>query len=536
MKLGVLGYGVSVTPEMTDLKTMFPLLAHGMSRDVRPVLLQGTPGVRVTPEGKGMIIEWKALYGYYISGDKTRRNLLTGKVNRETIWRNASKFGHKVFRRALREVKARAKGPSPARGTNGSTNLPDLIEISTDEYYTLEDVVMDILDDTFLWQPGNIRESSGQYRWMGLGQKGRTPDSGRYPTNRLIIPDIKENNRDLAFRGTVVPMTENEDMPITTRSDWTQTSTICGIIHAFCDKDIWDPRISIWAAHFQKIYGPGMCSIDKLFTAACREGVTPRLSTRLMVGNDGDYHQAFNKLAALAITCKWFSIMYWGGARAETHTWSDNVGRVRYWISGTTPAVILQSKIERFARANMVIFGKREAASGDRTSTGASGLYYMPVTNDYGASLRIAFAALPNEPGATPIKLAATEEPRLYSELESTTLGFDKQQVLIVTDEQALSDTWYPTKIELSRSVSQLTEFKALGLRRYSRMVRDVRDPEPEMPLELLKTMMLGWDILYQPASAIFTGVAEPSCLEEFGKFELIPGRTYHAGKVSAAQ
>ena len=66
MRIGILGHGLELTPEVTDIKTMFPLLAHGSTREFRPALIQGSPGVRITPEGKGMQIEWNALFGYYI--------------------------------------------------------------------------------------------------------------------------------------------------------------------------------------------------------------------------------------------------------------------------------------------------------------------------------------------------------------------------------------------------------------------------------------------------------------------------------------
>ena len=526
MKIGILGHGTELTPELTDVKTMFPLLAHGLSRNVVPVLLQGSPGVRVTPEGKGMVIDWNALYGYYIDGDLKRRRLAIGRFNRETAWKNAARFGHFAFHKALEEIGERTKGPDFSKLNGQTPNIPDLVEISTDEYYTLEDIVMDKLDSKLMWQPGNLRAGNGHYRWIGLGT--RSPKA-MYPSTTIVIPDIHQGTKPLTFRGHVMPMTEAEDMVITPRTDWCQTATICGIIHAFADRDSWNPRTAIWAAHFQKIFGAGMTSLDKLFTAACREGVTPRLSTNLQELNTEVTNPAYNKLAALAITSKWFSHNYWGGMKGPelgTHTWSDNVGKVRYWISGTMPATILQGKIQRFARANMVIFGTRQAPTAEARSEGASGIYYFPVTNEMGSSHRLAFVAASKEEGATPINLAPVEEPRLYSELDSTTLHLDKNQILTMTDDQALTDTWYPTTIELSRSVTQRTEFLPLGLKRYSRMVRDTHDPEIVKPESLLKTMMIGWDILYPPACAIFTGASVPSILDEFSDFEIILGRS----------
>ena len=528
MKVGVLGHGVELTPEVTDVKTMFPLLAHGMSKEIRPVLIQGTPGVRVTPEGKGMIIEWNALYGYYIDGDNERK-ILSKAFNKETAWRNAAQFGHHAYGVALEAITARTKGPDKASLQKAQSNIPDIIEIATDEYYTLEDIVMDIMDEKMLWQPGNIRESKGTYRWIGLGSRSPKP---RYPSTTIEIPDVHQGTKPLRFRGHVIPMTEAEDMPITPRTDWTQTSTICGIIHAMADRPAWHPRTAMWSAHFQKVYGEGMTSLDKLFTGACRVGVTPRLSTPLQVMETDDWYPAYNKLAALAITTKWFSRMYWGGLKETgTHTWKDNVGRVRFWISGTTPATILQGKIERFSRANMVIFGTRAQPTNDPVSQGASGIYYMPVSNAHGAAHRLCFAALPEEEGATKIVLDPVEEPRLYAELDPTTLTLDKNQVLTMTDDQALSDAWYPVTLELSRSVSQMTEFLPLGLRRYSRMVRDIADPFPVKPLDLLKTMMVGWELLYAPSSATFTGVPAPSRLDEFSDFEIMPGRSARSHK-----
>ena len=505
---------------------MFPLLAHGMTRDVRPALIQGTPGVRVTPEGKGMIIEWNALHGFYIDGDNERKRLTPGanQVTKENIWREADRFGHYAYNVALHEIGEKTEGPDKA-ALNGATNLPDMVEITTDEYYTLEDHIMDIMDERLLWQPGNIRQSRGHYRWIGLGT--RVPNIA-YPSTRIVIPDVNQGTKPLAFRGHVLPLNEGSDSPITPRTDWTQTSTICGIIHAFIDRPYWEPRTAIWAAHFENVFGSGMLSLDKLFTAACRVGVTPRLSTKLQYMNtDGDY-PAYNKLAALAITCKWFSRLYWGGAKAEAHTWHPNECNVRYWISGTTPATILQGKIQRFARANMVIFGTRSAPTAEAPAEGSgkSGIYYMPVTNEHGAAHRLAFAALPQEQGAAPISLAPVEEPRLYAELDTTVLTLDKNQVLTLTDEQALSDSWYPTEIELSRSVTQMTKFLPLGLRRYSRMVRDKSDPVTSKPLALLKTMMIGWGLKYPPASGILTGISTPSHLDEFSDFEIIQGRS----------
>jgi hypothetical protein len=531
MRVGILGHGLELTPELTDVKTMFPLLVHGMERDIRPALIQGSPGVRVTPEGKGMMIEWNALYGYFIDGDMERRRLEyrgpngNNAYNRETGWSSASKFGHFAFRLALQEIAKRTEGPDRS-SLNGTTNIEDMVEIVTDEYYTLEDSIMDIMDEKLMWQPGNIRESVGSYRWIGLGTK--LPQS-KFPSTRIIIPDIQEGTKPLTFHGHVTPMTEAEDMPITPRTDWAQTSTICGIIHAFVDLQNWTHRMSIWAAHFQKIYGPGMTSLDKLFTAACRIGVTPRLSTNLQIQNTESTYPAYNKLAALAITTKWFSRNYWGGLKGAgtgQHDWSDNVGKVRYWISGTSPATILQGKIQRFARANMVIFGTMAQPTGEVKSEGATGIYYFPVSNELGASHRLCFCALPGEEGATDIELTPTEEPRVYATLDKTTMTLDKNQVLIQTDEQALSNSWYPVTLELSRSVTQLTKFMALGLRRYQRMVRDKRDPVIVKPLELLKTMMIGWDMLYPPSSAVFTGVSTPSVLDEFDDFEIMPGRS----------
>lgn len=527
MRVGVLGHGLQLTPEITDVKTMFPLLAHGSTREFRPALIQGSPGVRVTPEGKGMIIEWNALYGYYMQGDQDQKRLFEESFNRETDWKYGAKFGHFAYRLALREIAKRTKGPMNSRmNGNAAQNLPDMVEIVTDEYYTLEDIVMDIMDEELMWQPGNIRESSGSYRWIGLGTRSPAP---KYPSTSIVIPDIHQSTRPLAFKGHVTPMTEAEDMPITPRADWSQTSTLCGIIHAFADIATWTPRAAIWAAHFQKVYGAGITSLDKLFTAACRVGVTPRLSTDLQKQNSDITIPAYNKLAALAITTRWFSRNYWGGLKGGDlgqHTWADNVGKVRYWISGTTPAQILQGKIQRFARSNMVIFGTRSQPTAEAKSEGANGIYYFPVTNELGASHRLAFCALPGEDGAQNINLAPTEEPRLYAELDPTTLILDKNQVLTLTDEQALSDSWYPVKIELSRSVTQLTKFMRLGLRRYQRMVRDKRDTQIVKPLALLKTMMLGWDMLYPPSSAVFTGVSTPSVLDEFSDFEVVPGRS----------
>ena len=113
----------------------------------------------------------------------------------------------------------------------------------------------------------------------------------------------------------------------------------------------------------------------------------------------------------------------------------------------------------------------------------------------------------------------------MYAELDSTVLGLDKNQVLIVNDEQSLSDSWYPVSIELSRSVTQLTDFMALGLRRFKRVVRDKADPNPVKPLMLLKTMMMGWGMMYPPASAVYTGITSPSSLDEFSDFEVVKGR-----------
>jgi hypothetical protein len=498
-----------------------------MTRDTRPVLIQGSPGVRVTPEGKGMIIEWNALYGYYIDGGNDRKALThdaSGSFNKESIWRDADRFGYYAYNVALHEIGKRTKGPDKA-ALNGANNLPDMVEITTDEYYTLEDLIMDIMDEKLLWQPGNIRQSRGHYRWIGLGT--RTPQPA-YPSTRIVIPDVNQGTKPLAFRGHVLPLAEGTDAPVTPRTDWTQTSTICGIIHAFADRPYWDPRTAIWAAHFENVYGPGMMSLDKLFSNACRIGVTPRLSTKLQFQNTDGFYPAYNKLAALAITTKWFSRMFWGGARAEAHQWMPNEGCVRYWISGTTPATILQGKIQRFARANMVIFGTRASPTSDAPAEGSgkSGIYYMPVTNEHGAAHRLSFAALPTEEGASQINLAPVEEPRLYAELDTTVLTLDKNQVLILTDDQALSDSWYPTEIELSRSVTQMTEFLPLGLRRYSRMIRDKEDPEVVKPLGLLKTMMIGWGLKYPPASGIFTGISTPSHLDEFSDFEIIQGRS----------
>jgi hypothetical protein len=472
-----------------------------------------------------MIIEWNALYGYYIDGDNTRKQLAHGEqqFNRETIWREADRFGYYAFNLALHEIGQRTKGPDKA-ALDGANNIPDVVEITTDEYYTLEDVVMDVMDERMLWQPGNIRQSRGHYRWIGLGTRTPTP---AYPSTRIVIPDVKEGTKPLAFRGHVLPLSATSDSPITPRTDWTQTSTICGMIHAFVDRPFWEPRTAIWAAHFENVYGAGMMSLDKLFTSACRVGVTPRLSTKLQYMNSDGFYPAYNKLAALAITTKWFSRLHWGGARNESHTWNVNEGHVRYWISGTTPATILQGKIQRFARANMVIFGTRARPTAESVSegTGMSGIYYMPVTNEHGAAHRLAFAALPTEEGAAQINLAPVEEPRLYAELDNTVLTLDKNQVLILTDEQALSDSWYPTEIELSRSVTQMTEFLPLGLRRYSRLVRDKEDSELSKPLALLKTMMIGWGLKFAPASGVFTGISTPSHLDEFSDFELIQGR-----------
>lgn len=524
MRIGILGHGIELTPEVTDVKTMFPLLGHGLSGEFRPVLIQGSPGVRVTPEGKGMVIEWNALFGYYIDGARARRNLAYKSFNKETAWRQAAKFGHYAYGEALKEVTKRSKGPSRAT-LDPSANIPNVIEVLTDEYYTLEDIVMDIMDERMLWQPGNIRESTGGYRWIGLGTRGATP---QYPATRIVIPDVLQSTKPLTFRGHVNPMSETENMPITPRTDWAQTSTICGIIHAFADREQWDPRTSIWAAHFERVFGPGMMSIDKLFMAACREGVTPRLSTPLQVANTETTYPAYDKLAALAITMKWFSLNYWGGMKGSDrapHVWKDNTGRVQYWISGTTPAAILQGKIQRFSRANMTIFGTRQAPTGSSPDVGASGLYYFPVSNAHGMGHRLAFCAMPGEDNAVNIDLTPSEEPRLYAELSGDTLHLDKNQVLIRTDEQALSDSWFPVTVELSRSVTQMTQFLPLGLRRYSRMVRDAADPVPVKPLELLKTMMTGWGMLYPPASAIFTGVAAPSYLDEFSDFEVVAGR-----------
>lgn len=532
MKIGVLGHGLELTPEVTDVKTMFPLLAHGMTREIRPALIQGSPGVRVTPEGKGMVIEWNALFGYYIQGDNDRKRLHENSFNREGDWKSAAKFGHFAYGIALREINKATKGPDPSVAAGKQHQLPnlqDMVEVVTDEYYTLEDLIMDRLDDELGWQPGNIRESKGLYRWIGLGT--RSP-AYSYPTTSLVIPDIHQGNKPLTFRGHITPMTEAEDMPHTPRTDWSQTSTICGIIHAFADLAYWTPRAALWAAHFQKVFGPGMMSLDKLFTAACRVGVTPRLSTMLTVqgNNDKPPYPAYNKLAALAITTKWFSHNYWGGLRGaekQPHSWYDNVGKVRYWISGTTPATILQGKIQRFARANMTIFGTRaRPAEGDTESQGASGIYYFPVSNEPGSAHRICFVAHSKEDYATPIDLKPSEDPRMYAELNPEVLRIDKNQVLIESDEQALSNAFYPVNIELSRSVTQLTEFMALGLRRYKRMVRDKRDPVPALPLRLLKTMMIGWDMLYPPSSAIFTGVTVPSVLDEFSDFQVIRGRS----------
>ena len=524
MRIGILGHGTDLTPELTDFKTMFPLLAHGMTREFRPVLIQGSPGVRVTPEGKGMIIEWNAVYGFYITGGVDRKLLESKTFNRETGWRNGSKFGHFAFKRALSEISKRTEGPDRV-SLEKSTNLPDMVEIATDEYYTLEDIVMDILDEKLMWQPGNIRESKGSYRWIGLGAREPAP---AYPGTKLVIPDVHQGTKPLTFNGHVTPMSEAEDMPITPRADWAQLSTMCGIIHAFADRTHWDPRTAIWAAHANKIFGPGITSLDKMFNAACRVGVTPRLSTPLQVQNTEDSFPAYNKLAALAITCRWFSRNYWGGLKGGSlgqHTWNDNTGKVRYWISGTTPAQILQGKIQRFSRSNMVIFGTRERPTAEQDTSGPSGIYYFPVTNAHGARHRLAFCALPGEPGYTQIDLTPTEEPRMYAELDSTVLGLDKNQVLIVNDEQALSDSWYPVNIELSRSVTQLTDFMALGLRRFKRVVRDKADPNPVKPLMLLKTMMMGWGMMYPPASAVYTGITSPSSLDEFSDFEVVKGR-----------
>lgn len=525
MQIGVLGHGIELTPELTDIKTMFPLLAHGMTREFRPVLIQGAPGVRVTPEGKGMIIEWNALYGYYIEGAADRKVLATKRYNRETGWRSGSKMGHFAYNLALKEIGKRTKGPDPS-ALNGASNLPDMIEIATDEYYTLEDIVMDVMDEKIMWQPGNIRESKGSYRWIGLGSRNPSP---AYPSTKIVIPDIHQGTKPLTFNGHVTPMTEAEDIPITPRTDWSQHSTISGIIHAYADQDTWNPRTAIWAAHADKIFGPGITSLDKMFNAACRMGVTPRLSTQLQVQNTEQYYPAYNKLAALSITTRWFSRNYWGGLKGGSlgaHQWSDNVGKIRYWISGTTPAQILQNKIQRFARQNMVIFGTREKPTAEQTSTGATGIYYFPVTNQAGAQHRLAFAALPGEPGAKPIELTPTEEPRTYATLDPTVLSLDKNQVLIVSDEQALSDSWYPVNIELSRSVTQMTDFMALGLRRYKRIVRDKVDPNPTKPLALLKSMMVGWSLINPPACAVFTGVTTPSVLDEFSDFQVVKGRS----------
>jgi hypothetical protein len=399
-----------------------------------------------------------------------------------------------------------------------------MVEIATDEYYTLEDIVMDVMDEKLMWQPGNIRESHGSYRWIGLGT--REPKQ-LFPSTALVIPDVIQNVKPLTFRGHIVPMSEAEDMPITPRHDWAQNSTICGIIHAFADLAMWEPRAAIWAAHANKIFGSGLTSLDRMFNAACRVGVTPRLSTPLQVMNSENTYPAYNKLAALAITTRWFSRNYWGGMKGGAlgaHTWTDNVGKVRYWISGTTPASILQGKIQRFARANMVIFGTRERVSAE-TSTGATGIYYCPVTNAFGASHRLCFVAAPGEEGAVPIDMSPTEEPRLYTELSPEVLNLDKNQVLIVNDEQAIADKWYPVKVELSRSVTQMTDFMALGLRRYKRVVRDKADPNPVKPLQLLKTMMIGWGQMYPAACGIFTGVSAPSNLDEFSDFEVVKGR-----------
>lgn len=525
MRIGILGHGLELTPEVTDIKTMFPLLAHGSTREFRPALIQGSPGVRITPEGKGMQIEWNALFGYYIAGDLERKRLFVKEYDREKGWRRGAQFGHFAYRLALHEITKQTAGPNRARVENGSgANLADVVEIATDEYYTLEDMIMDIMDEKLMWQPGNIRESIGTYRWIALGAR----DPGRYPTTKIHIPDIHQGSKPLNFRGHIMPMTEAEDMPITPRADWAQTSTLCGIIHAFADQDVWTHRTSIWAAHFQKVFGSGMMSLDKLFTAACRVGVTPRLSTPLYRSNGTDTDPSYNKLAALAITSKWFSRNYWGGMKGGglgAHTWFDNTGKVRYWISGTTPAQILQGKIQRFARANMVIFGTRERPTAEAMSEGSTGIYYFPVTNELGARHRLCFAALPSEEGATPIDLTPTEQPRVYAELDNTVLQLDKNQVLIVNDEQALSDAWYPVNVDLSRSVTQMTKFMPLGLRRYQRMVRDVADPHPVQPLRLLKTMMIGWSMLYPPSSALFTSNG-PSMLDEFSDFEVVQGRS----------
>jgi hypothetical protein len=171
----------------------------------------------------------------------------------------------------------------------------------------------------------------------------------------------------------------------------------------------------------------------------------------------------------------------------------------------------------------MVIFGTRVVP--EAASEGKTGIYYFPVTNESGVGHRLCFCALPGEAGAQPINLAPTEEPRLYAELDPSILRLDKNLVLQRTDEQALSDKWYPVLMEMSRSVTQLTKFLPLGLRRYSRMVRDKADPNPVKPLDLIKTMMIGWEPLYQANSAIYTGVSSPSYLDEFSDFEVVPGR-----------
>lgn len=483
-----------ISPDLSEWRSFFALTYSPLYGNIGISLFQGTPNVSAVDNA--LEASWDALYAYFRKKDRAGLQEQYNKyVSEFRTEQDAFVFSYGIARE-MQEYLVQNEFASDRITTlfqksNGDTVLKVIIS----ELEAVKRIIFDKMDmeRTLLMR---LRESAGEYRWLGLAADGKPPST-------VWQVDTMIEGKPLIFTGSTRPRSATGKMQTPQSSGYTG-AIWCGLIHAFENQSDYQEETAIRAAFFEHLVS-GRVDWEQFLSAAARAGIDPRLSDMSFV--NGENITMWKKLCALKFAWDFFDEMYVNSSPdAETSRggWGQPVGRVVLSAHYYGKSDVIVGKVKRYFHAHYQPFeGEGEAAGG---------VCFFPSTNLEGSNYNIAFVVnawgeagidankamkfIPSERAIEEIRWR--DDPILLSE-------DDKGTRLVLPEEMQFEDAVHPVISETTRSVE--TSLEAIGgggFRRRTSIIDKVHGaPNPVAgmpsfnnkvkPSEMLETLLLGW-------------------------------------------